>query len=242
MKINYRRITSLVAIVSLVLLFASCQKEDEVTILVDFEGIALPQDGYLSNENANGAIKVDRVSFAADYNFDYGISSGTIISSLKDTVTAGYTNGYSAWPGSGANGSVKFAVINPTFGSEDPVITFDQVTRVKTVEVANNTYAALSMRSGDAFAKVFTYEDADYFKVIFEGFDDLGASTGTVEYYLADFRTSGGPGIIKNWKEVDLSGLGSVKSIGVSFGSSDVGTYGINTPMYVAIDNLRYEE
>jgi hypothetical protein len=222
--------------------FTGCKKEDEVTILVDFESVALPQAGFLSNENANGKIVIDGVTFTADYNAQYAISSGTIISSLTDTVTAGYTNGYSAWPGSGANNSVKFAIINPTFGSTDPIITFDQLTKVKSIEVANNTYAALSMRYGDAFAKAFSYQDQDFFKVIFEGFDEGGNSTGTVEFYLADFRTAGAAGIRKNWTNVDLGGLGEVKSIGVTFDSSDVGTYGINTPLYVAVDNFRYEE
>jgi hypothetical protein len=242
MKKNPVNLTMLALFLATAIFFTGCKKEDEVTILIDFEGVSLPQAGFLSNENANGEIVIDGVTFTADYNAEYAISSGTIISSLTDTVTPGYTNGYSAWPGSGASSSAKFAIINPTFGSTDPIITFAQPTRVESVEVANNTYAALSMRSGDAFAKAFSYQDQDYFKVIFEGFDEGGNSTGTVEFYLADFRTAGAVGIRKNWTNVNLGGLGEVKSIGITFGSSDVGTYGINTPLYVALDNFRYEE
>jgi hypothetical protein len=225
-----------------ILFMTGCQKDDKVILTVDFESIDLPAEGFLSNENAGGAIVINGISFTADYNSEYQISSGTIISQLKDTVTAGYLNGYSAWPGSGASGSAKFAIINPTFGSTDPIISFSEATSVESVEVANNTYAALSMRNGDAFAKAFSYEDQDFFKVIFEGFDDQGNSTGTVEFFLADFRTAGAVGIRKNWTSVSLSGLGSVKSIGISFESSDVGTYGINTPLYVAIDHFKFEE
>jgi hypothetical protein len=32
--------------------------------------------------------------------------------------------------------------------------------------------------------------------------------------------------------------LGDARSIGIDFASSDVGEWGINTPTYVAIDNL----
>lgn len=240
---NYSgKITSIIVIAAITLFFAACQKEDAVTVLVDFESVALPQEGFLGGENANGAHDIDGVSFTADYNAEYDISSGTIISSLTDTITAGYTNGYSAWPGEGANGSAKFAIINPTFGSTDPIITFNQATKIKSIEVANNSYAALSMRNGDAFAKAFSYDDQDFFIVVFEGYDEQGNSTGTVEFYLADFSTASSPGIRKDWEQVDLGGLGSVKSVEVTFESSDVGTYGINTPLYLAIDNLRYEE
>ena len=40
------------------------------------------------------------------------------------------------------------------------------------------------------------------------------------------------------WKKVDLSGLGAVKSIRFSMTRSDSTAYGLNTPAYVAVDNI----
>ncbi|HEB89007.1 MAG TPA: DUF4465 domain-containing protein, partial [Deltaproteobacteria bacterium] len=43
---------------------------------------------------------------------------------------------------------------------------------------------------------------------------------------------------LDQWVFQDLSSLGLVKELGFSFESSDVGSFGINTPQYFAIDNL----
>ncbi|MGY8738481.1 MAG: DUF4465 domain-containing protein, partial [bacterium] len=109
--------------------------------------------------------------------------------------------------------------------------------------ITNTTYTALSMLSGDAFAKQFggvTGTDPDYFRLLIEGFDDFNASTGVVEFMLADYRNLGGTldYIVDQWTWLDLTGLGDVSSLGFSFDSSDVGSFGINTPQYFAIDNL----
>ncbi|MDR2129613.1 MAG: DUF4465 domain-containing protein [Odoribacteraceae bacterium] len=102
--------------------------------------------------------------------------------------------------------------------------------------VTNNTYAALSMKNGDAIAKQFG--TGDWFKLVVEGFDKSGTSTGTVEFYLADFRETASPGIITEWTKVDLTPLGSVAEIKFDLQSSDNGNYGMNTPAYFCFDNL----
>ncbi len=107
----------------------------------------------------------------------------------------------------------------------------------------NTTYAALSMRDGDAFAKRFggeTGSDPDFFKLIVEGIDAFGGSTGTAELFLADFRfaDSAEDYILDEWVFLDLSGLGAVRALRFGFESSDVGAFGINTPVYFAIDDL----
>ncbi len=229
-------------LVAALVVAVSCEKEEDQTITINFEDVVLPEEGFLGAEDAEGAHEINNVSFMAMYNAEYGSSSGVIISSLTDTETAGFVNSYSAYAGSGANGSSKFAVINPPWGNTEPIITFDGPVTVESVEVTNTTYTALSMRDGDAFAKKFTAEDEDFFSVNFEGFDAGGNSAGTVTFYLADFRMGSNTGIVDSWQAVDLSSLGPVSSIGVTFESSDVGTYGINTPLYVAVDNISFVE
>jgi hypothetical protein len=94
------------------------------------------------------------------------------------------------------------------------------------------------MQNGDSFAKVFSYDDHDWFKLVIEGVDKNGNRTNTVEFYLADFRTSSSPGIITEWTAVDLSSLGKVAEIRFDLQSSNVGAYGMNTPAYFCFDNL----
>jgi hypothetical protein len=106
--------------------------------------------------------------------------------------------------------------------------------------VTNNTYAVLSMQNGDDYAKKFSYNDQDWFKLVIEGIDKDGNSTGTVDFYLADFRTPASPGIITTWTKVDLWSLGSVTEIKFDLESSDndPNGWGMNTPAYFCFDNL----
>lgn len=211
----------------------------EKSTIIDFEDVVLPEAGYIDASTAHPAHEIESVLFLASYNETYGTSAGTTISSLTDTTTPGYTNAYSTYPGSGQGESSQFAILNP-FGLTEPIIDFQDPVKIKSVYAANTTYAALSMRDGDQFAKQFTTEDEDYFIVTFEGLDENGESTGTVDFYLADFRAGTNTGILNSWAKVDLSSLGTIVQLDIQFTSSDVGAYGINTPMYVAIDNLEF--
>jgi outer membrane murein-binding lipoprotein Lpp len=103
--------------------------------------------------------------------------------------------------------------------------------------VTNSAWAAIAMQSGSYPATAFT--DGDWFKLVIEGFDKNGEPVGTVEFYLADFRTPTSPGIITEWTPVDLSSLGSVSEIKFDLQSSDVDPmFGMNTPGYFCFDNL----
>ena len=49
------------------------------------------------------------------------------------------------------------------------------------------------MRDGDAFSKKFggaSGDDPDWFKLTITGNDSTGASVGSVDFYLADYRSS----------------------------------------------------
>jgi hypothetical protein len=110
------------------------------------------------------------------------------------------------------------------------------------VYVTNSTYAALSMLNGDAVAKKFSYADHDWFKLKIKGFDHTGEAKDSIDFYLADFRTSSSAGIISEWTKVDLSSLGDVQKLQFSLSSSDNGAWGMNTPAYFCIDDLAIKE
>ena len=79
-----------------------------------------------------------------------------------------------------------------------------------------------------------------WLKLVITGKDATGMTTGKVEFYLADFRNTATPkGIVKVWTKVDLTSLGKVHRLEFSFEGSDVGEWGLNTPAYCCIDDIR---
>src|SRR5207249_4062813 len=117
-------------------------------------------------------------------------------------------------------------------------------TRPLSARIANTTYAALSMLNGDSFAKKFggaSGNDPDYFLLTITGLDSQQHSTGSVDFYLADYRFANNAQdyIVSDWTTVDLSSLGlDTQTLSFGLTSSDVGDYGMNTPAYFALDNL----
>lgn len=218
-----------VLIASLALLFAA----PAVALTATFEDLGLGAESYIDPFSAPGGFTSGGIFFEND-----GAFLGFSASTTTDATTPGFTNQFSNITGSGAGGSSAFGIAY--VGSR---IVLPSETIVLGAEFTNTTYAALSMRDGDPFAKQFggpSGSDPDYFRLLVEGFDGFGSSTGIVELMLADYRFAddGLDYILDQWTFLDLSGLGSVKELVLAWESSDVGVFGINTPTYVAIDNL----
>lgn len=173
---------------------------------------------------------------------DYGFGccwNGWTYSNQTDTTTAGFENQYSAFAGSGAQGSSNYGVA--FLGEAELDLSGAGI--VHSVALTNTTYTALSMRDGDAFAKQFggaSGDDADFLKLTITGIDDAGLSTGSVDFYLADYRYADQRAdyIVRDWTAVDLSSLGIVSGLRFQMSSSDNGRFGMNTPAYFALDDL----
>jgi hypothetical protein len=188
---------------------------------------------------------------SADYAWN-----GFSYSNHTDTTTAGYTNQFSAITGGGAHDSNNYAVSfvpldwqGGTYASMPTTISFGAVTgddyntTISGMYVTNTTYAALSMRDGDGFAKKFggtTGDDPDWFKLSVEGITAAGTFTSAIDFYLADFRFANNSDdyIVTDWEWLNLSGLGDVVGLQFSLTSSDGSDYGMNTPSYFAMDDL----
>ena len=168
------------------------------------------------------------------HNFtDYGGGccwSGFTYSNMTDTTTAGYTNQFSAITGGGVNGSANYAIGNPgAYGVSR--LDFATPSIVEGAYFTNTTYAYLSMRDGDSFAKQFGI--GDFFTLTVTGLDAADNVTGSVNISLArDIN------LVDMWIWNDLMQLGVVSALEFSLSSSDVGVYGMNTPAYFAMDNL----
>ena len=217
-----------------------------------FDDNTLEPDSYWNGSDLSGGFLSGDAWFFNSYDTTYGNWDGFSYSNETDTTTAGWSNQYSAFPGSGANSSSNFAIAHVPAdwmsGTYNPVPVGVKLqlplagAMVKGVYVTNATYAALSMRDGDAYAKKFggeTGNDPDWFMLIIRGYNQ-GVFTDSVSFYLADYRSSDNSQdyIVNYWAYVDLIKLGIVDSLTFSLQSSDVGDYGMNTPAYFCIDNL----
>lgn len=225
--------------------FTSCSDDDENSVtptpppspkstIIDFEDVTIPTIGYQNNFQYTSK----EINFYNKYNSEYTSYEGFAYSKLTDQTTPGLANQYSVYGDGGAEKSAQFAV---AYQSYDTLTNFrfaaNKECDVKSVMVNNSTFAALDIKTGSDFSKQFVA--GDWFKVIFTGYNAAGKAGKTVEFYLADYR-NGKSDICAQWTKVDLSSLGKVNSIAITFDSTDKGEWGINTPQYVCLDNLTY--
>ena len=203
-----------------------------------FDDLGLGSESFLNGSTLAGGYASGGIFFENDYNATYDSFTGFAASTSTDATTPGFGNQFGNITGSGSGGSAGFglAYLNARIVLPTPQI-------VLGAEFTNTTYAGLSMLNGDGFAKQFgglTGEDPDFFRLLIEGIDGGGASTGIVEFMLADYRFSNNSldFVLNQFAFQDLTSLGFVKELQFSFESSDVGAFGPNTPVYFAIDNL----
>ncbi|MGB0390860.1 MAG: DUF4465 domain-containing protein [Salibacteraceae bacterium] len=209
-----------------------------------FENIISTKDSTYNGVNQDKGLISGSGHFWNSFNPSWGSWSGFAFSSIKDTTTKGWTNQYASISGSGENNSLSYAVAyNYAKVSFSESINGDSIVGLS---ISNSTYSYLSMKDGDPYAKKFggvTGNDSDWYFVEFVGWNK-GIKTASVKHYLADFRDSDNSKdfIQKGWKWVNLSSLGRIDELTLSFGSSDVDTtWGfINTPTYACIDSLVY--
>lgn len=231
-----RRLAGLLAVAAIALLTLDVRASHALS--ATFDDLGLAPESHLNGSTLSGGFTSGGVFFQNDYNAAWGTFSGFAASTTTDATTPGFGNQFSNITGAGAGGSSGFGV-----GYFDARLRLPEPQIVLGAQFTNTTYTALSIRDGDAFSKRFggaTGSDPDYFRLLVEGIDDLGGSTGIVELMLADYRFADAADdyFLDEWVFLDLSGLGAVRELRFGFESSDTGAFGINTPVYFAIDDL----
>ncbi len=242
--------------------------------IVSFEDLPLAAESYRPGPFSNahdepdpyggslpikvGSFSSGGLEFVNRYNLNYGSWSGFAYSNRTDTTTPGYSNQFSAATGSGAGGGDDVYAVaygyadgfDPSDAGQRALLPyFDLPTgaQLQRALVTNTTYAALSMRLGDSFAKPFggaTGDDPDWFLLTAYGVDLDGALLPSApSIYLADYRfaDSNQDYILEEWTPWDLSSLATAARIYFNLVSSDVHPdFGLNTPGYFAIDQIEY--
>ena len=209
---------------------------------VTFEDLTLPSESYWNGSDESGGFDSDGAHFINNYNAAWGTWDGFSYSNVTDTGTGGVAGQYNSIAGGGQGSSANYAVSYVGWAGP-PIVTLDAAGVLAGLYVTNDNWGYYSMLDGDAFAKKFggdAGEEADWFLLTITGKDSGGDVTGTVEFYLADFRfeDSSQDYIVDTWQFVDLASLGTVKSLEFSLSSSDVGAWGMNTPAYFALDTI----
>jgi hypothetical protein len=216
--------------------------------VADFEGSLSDPETFDNGSAGNGNFNFTLLTLTNFYNDAWGSWNGFSISNVTDNTTAGWTNQYAAYTGSGYN-SPTYAVFYP-----DGEISVEAPSSIDSFFVTNTAYAAISMRDGDLFSKQFGSiynadgeldgtDGEDFLRlwIIAEGWD--WNQKDSVEFYLADYRFEDDQDdyIVDTWQKIDLTQLGFwISKVTFRFESSDMGAWGINTPTYFAIDDIHY--
>lgn len=226
---------------------------------VDFESLNLPVQGAWDGSDLSGTPNQDTTLYDSTFVFSglvmtnqwslqYGapgyLSNGWVFSSELDDTTQSIDGAYHSYAGGGANGSSNYAV---SYIGAGQIIQLENNAEATfaSIGITNNNYAAYSMLNGDNIAKKFggaTGDDEDWFLLDIIGYNANGDVIDTIKFYLADYRFSDNSQdyIVKDWTSVDLSSLGAINKIRFEQSSSDNGNWGMNTPSYVAIDNISF--
>jgi hypothetical protein len=222
------------SVLGLLALPSAARRTSAGTTTVTFEDQDLPVDSYNNGSNLAGGFTSGGAFFNNSYDTTYGSWSGWSSSTTTDTTTPGYTNQYSAYPGSGSGGSLTYGVAY--VGSPNaPYINLPTGESAVSMDLTNTSYAALSMLNGDQFAKKFGPDD--FFSLTITGYSGPDLSGNTEGIPVTFFLAANGS-IVSTWQAVSLASLAGAESLGFSMNSSDVGEFGINTPTYFAMDNL----
>ena len=148
--------------------------------------------------------------------------------------------------GHGAEGSTNYGVL---YGNSLPNTPMEVIKVadapdgrvVKGMNITNSAWVVECVKNGNEFAHKFA--QGSWFKVTFTGVK-ADKSTASVDYYLADYRSENEFEwtCLTDWDWIDLSSLGKVVSLSISFDGTDKSYGYLNTSTYVCIDNVGCEK
>jgi len=222
--------------------------KDDVRLTIDFEGTTLGSLGY----NNQLRYSADGASFNNNYMAEYDSWDGFAFSCLgSDKYVSFNPDQYMVYSSTGeikkdaGHDSDKFAIGYGSDYSGWPTITFDKSVKVKSLWLNNTAYVYNTVKDGNQFSKKF--EKGDWFLLTIEGYagsDDV-EPVYSKEFYLADYRNEFQAYwyIVSDWTLCDafVNSDATVKKLVFKMSSTDNGDYGMNTPSYFALDDLKFE-
>ena len=203
-----------------------------VTEVENFD-VAMTQESTYGFEN-------EVFEFEYFYNEEYAYWGGFALSNVKDTDPANglFANQYAVFNDSAASGENFLIYYYDSFNEPCDIVLKKAVhlSNVK-LNLTTYTYASITNEAINDFARAFT--DGDYLKVVFTAMKG-NEVTGVDECYVVDFR-DGKRIMATDWTEYSLVNLGrDYDRVRVTIETTDIGEWGANTPLYIALDDLTY--
>lgn len=166
-----------------------------------------------------------------------------------NTFSSYITDQFNNAVGGGADNSETFLVAYPQGGTID-VINNENGAVIPGMYITNNAWVVDAILHGDgmstadgtetgAFTGNIGFQTGDWFLLTITA--DNGKS---IEYYLADYRSADETQhyYVNDWQWLDLSSLGTVKSLSFFLTSSRRNKWGTTTPSFFCLDNIGAEE
>lgn len=183
----------------------------------------------------------DYLEFEYFYNEEYAYWGGFAQSRVKDADAANglFANQYAVYNEAAASGDSFLIYYYDSYNEPCDIVVKQQGVSLRDVmlNLTTYTYASITNEAINDFARVFV--DGDYLKVVFTGMRGNEA-TGVVECYVVDYR-DGKREMTTEWTTFSLANLGEgYDRVSVTIETTDVGEWGANTPLYIAMDNLSY--
>lgn len=218
------------------LAFVSCDKGEES---IAPEKIVESFEGVIDGEYAYG-FHGENVGCEHFYNDEYNYWGGFALSKVydRDATNGKYENQYAVYNTEAASGDNFLLYYYDSYSDPCDMVFIKQSALLHSVKLNLTTYvyASITDEAINDFARKF--EDGDYLKVVFSALDKLEKPTGeSVECYVVDYR-DGKRFVADNWNEFSLGF--TADRVRITIETSDVGEYGANTPLYIAIDDLVY--
>lgn len=225
---------------------------DEINITVrgnqyiaTFEDLALASESHWGGNDTNepfysGSFAFD--TYYADYDgfsvwshFTYANSTSTSYEDLNDQ--------YNSAVGSGVDGSATYGICygDAYYGANYLTVTHrEDGDVVPGMWFTNTAWVMDAVKNGDGYSQEpGGFAKDDWYKVTVTGLLN-GSKTGTIDFYLADFRADNEIDryALDTWQWLDLSPLGKVNKLQFSLDGSKKNSIGLTTPAYFCVDNV----
>lgn len=184
--------------------------------------------------------ETDNLTFEHFYNEEFGYWGGFALTRKFDTDAANglFENQYAVYNASASEGDGALIYYYDSYNEPCDIVLKDatMLTSVR-LNLTTYTYASITDEDINSYARIFA--DGDYLKVVFTAMS-ADEELDSVEYYVVDYR-DGKRFVATNWDIYDLRSLGKgYDAVRVTIETTDVGEYGANTPLYIALDELNF--
>ncbi len=170
--------------------------------------------------------------------------SQTTTNTFETYITDQFNNAV----GGGVDNSETFLVAYPQGGTID-VINNEDGAVIPGMYITNNAWVVDAILNGDGMSTIdgtatgestanVGFQTGDWFKLT------ISADNGnSIEYYLADYQSADESAhyYVNDWRWIDLSSLGTVKSLSFFLTSSRRNNWGMTTPAFFCLDNIGAE-